>query len=110
MSQQIALQSMTVDQEQTVDLSFTTKSGAPATVDGAPEWTVVSGDVTITPDETGLSCKISPNTAGSYEVKVTADADLDAGEERFLEASLIGVVGAAEAQSIGVSAVVTDKA
>jgi len=104
----ITLPNLTVDQQWLVPISFKTKSGADATVDGVPVWEVVSGDVTLTTDETGLSCIIFPNSAGVVEVKVSADADLGEGVV-LIETIFGGAVGIAQAASIESTPVVQDK-
>jgi len=105
----ITLPNLTVDQQWRIpSLIFKTKTGAIGSVDGVPTWEIVSGDVTITPDETGLSCIIFPNSAGVVEVKVSADADLGEGVT-LIEQTWGGAVGVAQVVSIEGSPIVEDK-
>lgn len=90
-----------------VTLEYLDADGVPAGIDGKPTWEVVSGAVTVVPSEDGLSAKIKPTGVPTpFEVKATGDADLDADEERFLEATIIGVFEANEAQTVGFKTVV----
>lgn len=65
-----------------VTLAPKTASGNPATVDGAPVWSVVSGSGTVVPDANGLGAfLVSTNTVDGIDTvfKVAADADLGPG-------------------------------
>jgi len=96
-----------LNQQISVALEYLDVDGNVAPIDGKPTWEVVSGDVTLVESEDGLSAKIKPNgVATPFEVKATGDADLDENEERFLEATIIGVFEANEAVTAGFKAVV----
>ena len=71
---------ITNEQQVNVVLHPVTATGRPATVDGAPTWTVQSGDSTVTAAGDGLSADlISSDTPGDTEILVQADADLGEG-------------------------------
>lgn len=71
---------ITNEQQVNVVLHPVTATGRPTTVDGAPTWTVQSGDSTVTPAADGLSADlISSDTPGDTEILVEADADLGQG-------------------------------
>ena len=68
---------ITNEQQVNVTLHPVTSTGRPAQVDGAPTWTIQSGDSTVTPAVDGLSADlISSDTPGDTEILVEADADL----------------------------------
>lgn len=70
----------TTEEAQNIRLNPVTDTGTPAKLDGAPVWTVVSGDVTLRSATDGLSCLvISGSDVGESIVQVDADADLGAG-------------------------------
>lgn len=94
---------LTTTQKVKVTLSPTTESGAPATLDGEPQWTVESGDCTVNPEEGGLSAYIvSGSGAGESIVKVVADADLGAGV-RHIEDLVTVNVTSEEAANLGLT-------
>ena len=96
-----------IKQQLSVELEYLDADGAVAPIDGVPTWEVISGAVTVVPSADGLSAKIkSTGVPTPFEVKAKGDADLDEGEERFLEATIIGVVEAVEATSVGFKSVV----
>ncbi len=71
---------ITNEQQVNVTLHPVTDTGRPAQVDGAPTWTVQSGDATVTPAADGLSADlISSDTPGDTQILVEADADLGSG-------------------------------
>ncbi len=71
---------ITNEQQVNVTLHPVTETGKPAQVDGAPTWTVQSGDATVTPAADGLSADlISSDTPGDTQILVEADADLGSG-------------------------------
>ena len=71
---------ITNEQQVKVTLNPVTETGKPAQVDGAPTWTVQSGDATVTPAADGLSADlISSDTPGDTQILVEADADLGSG-------------------------------
>ncbi len=73
-------------QKVTATLSPTTQSGKPAKLDGAPTWTVVSGDSTVVVAADGLSASlVSSDTPG--------DTDLGAGVVDVQETVLLHVSG-----------------
>lgn len=74
--------SLTTEQKQHVKLNPVTAAGNPATLDGAPVWTVVSGPGTIEADADGLGAFIiTPDKSDGTQTiyQVSADADLGAG-------------------------------
>jgi hypothetical protein len=102
--------SSTNEEKVLVSINPTTAAGNPATVDGVPVWTVVSGDCTVEPLADGLSCYIvsgQPNVANLIEV--SADADLDAEEVRTITETIVYTVVAAEAQALGIVSAVEPK-
>ena len=65
---------ITNEQKVNVTLSPKTDSGKPAKVDGAPVWTVVSGDSTVVVAPDGLSADlISSDTPGDTTFLVDAE-------------------------------------
>jgi len=90
--------SSTNEEKVLVSINPTTAAGNPATVDGIPVWTVVSGDCTISGQ---------PNVANLIEV--SADADLDAEETRTITETIVYTVVAAEAQALGIVSAVEPK-
>ena len=91
-----------VKKEASIELEYLDAEGLVAPIDGVPTWEVISGDVTVVPSEDGLSAKIKSNgVPTTFEVVAKGDADLDADEERFLEAQILGVVEPVEAVSVG---------
>lgn len=99
------------NQEQDVDvvLAPTKPSGQPGQVDGAPVWTVESGDVTVEPAADGLSAKIVTATLGPWIVKVEGDVDLGTGIKLLVD-TVSGTTVAVETASLGLSATVVPKA
>jgi hypothetical protein len=95
---------VTINNEQKVRivLAPVTAQGAPAPVDGKPEWSVQSGDVELDVAEDGLSCFIISGNLGNSVVMVTADADLGPGI-RTLQDSIEVTVTVAEAASLGLT-------
>jgi hypothetical protein len=81
----------------------TNPDGKPARVDGVPTWTVVSGDVTLTAAEDGLSAVVIPGAANTNSViEVTADADLGEGVTAITDTVDVAVVEAS-ASALGLS-------
>lgn len=97
---------LTITNEQKVKVTLTpvTDTGRPASLDGAPAWTVQSGDSTVVPDEGGLSAfLVSSDTPGDTIFVVTADADLGEGVEELSDTIRLTVAGA-RAKNLGLSA------
>ncbi len=92
---------LTNEQKILVTLAPTTESGNPANLDGEPTWTVTDGDATVEVQPGGLSAYVVSGTPGASNIGVTADADLDAGEERMIGDGIAVTVLAAEAASLG---------
>jgi len=87
--------SITSEQKIPVTMAPVTAAGKPATLDGKPTWTLVSGDATIVVSDTGLSAElISADTPGDSNFLVEADADLGAGVETISDTIKLTVVGA----------------
>lgn len=98
------LLTITNEQKILVTLNPTTAAGNPATVDGTPTWSVVSGDATIEPSADGLSCYLISGEANVNSViEVTADADLGEGVTNLTDTVDLAVV-AASASSLGILA------
>lgn len=95
---------ITNEQKILVTLAPTTAAGNPAPLDGAPVWTVAEGDVTLEVAEDGLSAYIISGVPGSSLVSISADADMDAGEERQISDVIAVTVVPAEAATMGLSA------
>lgn len=67
-------------QKAALSVSFKDAKGAPATVDGTPEW--ASSDtavVTVMPGADGLTADVVALFPGTAQVSVMADADLGSG-------------------------------
>lgn len=97
--------------EQKVGLSLAprTAAGNPASLDGAPVWSVSDPavlDLVVSDD--GLSATVSAKGLGAAQVSVVADADLDSDETRELTGVLDVLVVAAEAATLGVTAGIPD--
>lgn len=97
---------ITITNEQKVEVTLapTTEAGNPATLDGAPVWTVVSGDATLEVAADGLSAFLVSGAADVNSViEVTADADLGEGVVTLTDTIDLAVV-AAEASRLGLVA------
>ncbi len=71
---------ITNEEKVQVTLSPTTAAGNPATLDGAPVWTVTEGDATVEVSTDGMSAFLvsgAPDT--NSKITITADADLGEG-------------------------------
>lgn len=84
-------------------LAPTTAAGNPAPLDGEPTWTVTDGDATLDVQPGGLSAYVVSGNPGASNITVSADADLDAGEERELSDVIAVNVVAAEAAGLGLT-------
>lgn len=94
---------ITNEQKVNVTLSPVTDTGKPAKLDGAPVWSVVSGDSTVVPAADGLSADlISSDTPGDTTFLVDADADLGTGVEDLQETITLTVAGA-NAKNLGIT-------
>ncbi len=86
---------LTNQQKVTVTLTPVTDTGAPAKLDGIPEWSVVSGGSTVVPAADGLSAEIiSSDDPGDTAYLVKADADLGAGVVEISDTIGLIVLGA----------------
>jgi len=97
---------ITITNEQKVEVTLapTTEAGNPATLDGAPVWTVVSGDATLEVAADGLSAFLVSGAADVNSViEVTADADLGEGVVTLTDTIDLAVV-AASASALGLVA------
>jgi hypothetical protein len=100
----------TSEQKVLISLNPTTAAGNPATVDGAPVWSVLEGDCTLEVAADGLSCYLISGAANVVnQVSVTADADLDGGEVREISELIVYAVLAPEATALGLNAAVENK-
>lgn len=92
---------ITNEQKVMVTLAPTTAAGNPAILDGAPVWTVTSGDATLEVAEDGLSAYLVSGAADvTSQVEVTADADLGEGIVTLTDVIDLAVV-AAQASALG---------
>jgi len=99
----------TNEEKVTIVLNPTTAAGNPASVDGAPVWSVESGDATLEVAADGLSCVIISGAAEVVNtVTVTADADMGAGVVSISE-TIVYTVSAAQATGLGVNSTVSPK-
>jgi hypothetical protein len=95
---------ITNEQQVNVTLHPVTSTGRPAQVDGAPTWTVQSGNSTVTAAADGLSADlISSDTPGDTEILVEADADLGQGVVPISDIIRLSVAGA-QAANLGLVA------
>src|SRR5262245_963856 len=95
---------ITNEQQVKVTLNPTTEAGHPASLDGPPAWSVISGDSTVTPSDDGLSADlISANDPGDTDFLVKADADLGSGVQEISDVVRLHVNGA-QAANLGLSA------
>jgi len=85
---------LTTEQEVDVKLNPTTEAGAEATLDGVPNWTVVSGEAAVTPSDDGLTATIYSSSPGTSQILVEADADLGDGVETISAVITLTVTGA----------------
>ena len=92
---------ITNEQKVLVTLAPTTAAGNPATLDGAPSWTVVSGDATLEVSDAGLSAYLVSGEADiNSQIEVIADADLGEGVVSLTDVIDLAVV-AAQASALG---------
>jgi len=95
---------ITNEQQVRVKLAPKTDSGKPATLDGAPSWTTISGSSQVVVDEDGLGALlVSGDDPGDTEIIVKADADLGDGVEEISDIIKLSVVGAT-AKNLGLTA------
>ncbi len=95
---------ITNEQQVRVKLSPKTDSGKPASLDGSPAWTVVSGNSQVVVDDNGLGATlVSSDDPGDTEVLVKADADLGEGVEEISDVIKLSVIGAT-AKNLGLTA------
>jgi len=95
---------ITNEQQVNVTLHPVTATGRPAPVDGAPTWTVQSGDSTVTAASDGMSADlISSDTPGDTVILVEADADLGQGVVPISDIIQLHVAGA-QAAALGLVA------
>ena len=92
-------------QQVALSVSFLSKAGNPAKVDGAPVWSVSDPAVlTVTPAEDGLSALVATvGPLGTAQVSVQADADLGEGVTPIVGTLDVEVVASA-AVSIAIAA------
>lgn len=97
---------ITITNEQKIQVTLTpvTATGRPAKLDGAPEWSVISGDSTLDVASDGKSAfLVSADDPGDTQFLVKADADLGAGVEEVSDTIRLTVEGA-RAASLGLAA------
>jgi len=96
--------SITNEQKIPVTLTPKTATGKTASLDGAPTWSVISGNSTVVAAADGLSADlISSDDPGDTEILVKADADLGAGVEEISDIIRLTVQGA-RAANLGLTA------
>ena len=94
---------LTNEQQVVATLKPVTSTGKPAKLDGAPKWSVVSGDGTVTPSDDGLSATlVTPDLPGDTTYMVDADADLGSGVEDLQDVIVVHTTGA-NAKNLGIS-------
>ncbi len=87
--------SLTNEQKVNVTLAPVTDTGKAAKLDGAPVWSVVSGDSTVVAAADGLSADlVSSDSPGDSTFLVHADADLGSGVVDVEETITLHVAGA----------------
>lgn len=93
---------LTAVQKVEAAISVVDAKGNAAVVDGVPVWTASDpAGLTLTPAPDGLSCSIAAaGPVGTYQVTLTADADLGAGITPLVGILDVNVV-AGEAVAIG---------
>ena len=89
---------ITNEQKVNVTLAPTTAAGNPGTLDGVPQWAVVTGDATIEPSADGLSCYLISGEPGLSQISVTADADLGEGVTNLTDTVDLAVIPATVSQ------------
>lgn len=95
---------ITNEQKVLVTLQPTTAAGNPATVDGAPIWTVTEGDATVEPTDDGMSAYLVSGSADvNSKIQVVADADLGEGVQSITDTIDLAVVSA-QASALGIVA------
>lgn len=95
---------ITNEQQIPVTLTPVTDTGKPATLDGMPAWTVISGNSQCVVSEDGLSAMlVSSDEPGDTEIIVKADADLGEGVEEISDIVKLSVQGAT-AKNLGMKA------
>ena len=78
-----------------VTINPLSSAGKPAKIDGAPTWTVTSGDATVVVATDGLSAElVSGDNPGDSTFLVEADADLGEGVESIADTITYHVAGA----------------
>ena len=95
---------ITNEEKVQVTLAPLSAAGNPAVLDGAPVWTVVSGDATLEVAEDGLSAFLvsgAPDT--NSQIQVSADADLGEGIVTLVDVIDLAVV-LAQASVLGLVA------
>lgn len=92
---------MNNEQEVDVFIEPQTVGGSPVKVDGAPQWSVVQGDVTLDVASNGLSAVVKSGNPGTSQVLVKADADLGEGKQEISTVIEVEVDGA-RAENLGV--------
>jgi len=94
---------ITTEQKVNVVLKPVTATGKPALLDGAPKWSVVSGNGTVVVAPDGLSADlVSSDTPGDTTYLIDGDADLGAGVIDLQDTVLCHVLGA-NAANLGVT-------
>jgi hypothetical protein len=92
---------ITITNEQKVEVTLAplTEAGNPANLDGAPVWTVVSGDATLEVAADGLSAFLVSGAADVNSViEVTADALIGEGIVTLTDSVDLAVVSAIAGQ------------
>jgi hypothetical protein len=96
---------LTDSQFVSLNVSPVTKAGNPATIDGAPKWSVSDESVlTLEVSEDGLSCKaVTTGKLGDAQINVVADADMGEGVVEIVGVLEVSVKAGAAA-SVAVTA------
>lgn len=97
---------LTITNEQKIEVTLApvTATGRPAVLDGAPEWSVISGNSTLEVAADGKSAfLVSADDPGDTQFLVKADADLGEGKEEISDTIRLTVAGA-RAANLGLTA------
>lgn len=97
---------LTVSQKVALTVEFKDSKGNVAPVDGVPVWASSDETVaTVSASTDGMSATaLATGKVGLAQISVTADADLDPGEQRELAATLDLDIRPNEAVTAGISA------
>ena len=101
---------LTTDQKARVRVTPFTRGGIKATLDGKPNWAVLSGNASLEVAEDGLSAVIiAPKIPDLSQIQISGDADLS-DNRRLLSNTILLTTVAAEAANLAIDVdEITDK-